>query len=406
MTQSLIHNETSLNEEIEKALDDLKINFMSMTDYEEKLKLGEIADIYSISGGEYGDCPEDHPLGKSKRKRINAADKIMTFKKRLPQKQLDIVHECLFDCCHIVRLSLATSLLYLGNESSVQFINKLKKIENESITIKNMAAIVAEILVNKKTFLEFKYSCYGFPGIYIGDIENGEANGKGKLYFRTDARLTYAGEFKNNLFHGLGVYFANGIEIGIFEKGNLIESAKDNYDDIISMFISMDGDLNTTGDDNGTTLLLWETHNNSKDKTLLLIEKGADVNIKNYKGATPLQAAANNNFIEIAKLLIENGANINSKDKDGWTPLYAAFSSNSIEAMILLIEEGADINAKNKKGNTVLYEAISKNCIKIAELLIEKGADVNIKSNDGMTALEIAQEKENSEIIELLKTAK
>ena len=75
---------------------------------------------------------------------------------------------------------------------------------------------------------------------------------------------------------------------------------------------------------------------------------------------TRLHFAVKNGHIEIVKLLIEKGAEINLKDKKGRVyfkiikitiikqiPLHFATSNGYIEIIKLLIENGADINLKN-----------------------------------------------------------
>ena len=77
----------------------------------------------------------------------------------------------------------------------------------------------------------------------------------------------------------------------------------------------------------------------------MLIDNGAEVNVKRDDGFTPLHTAVIINAAEVAKLLIANGADVNAKDKDGYTPLslhalYVA-EANAAEIRKLLIANGA-----------------------------------------------------------------
>ena len=57
---------------------------------------------------------------------------------------------------------------------------------------------------------------------------------------------------------------------------------------------------------------------------VLLLENGADVNLKNSGDQTPIFVAVWYNYSNIAQVLIENGANINFEDRKGRTPLSVA----------------------------------------------------------------------------------
>ena len=56
----------------------------------------------------------------------------------------------------------------------------------------------------------------------------------------------------------------------------------------------------------------------------LLVAHGADVNQKNFRGATPLMGAAVGKDAAVVKYLIEKGADVKARDQDGNTALMAA----------------------------------------------------------------------------------
>ena len=58
-----------------------------------------------------------------------------------------------------------------------------------------------------------------------------------------------------------------------------------------------------------------------------LLDAGADVNVRNYKGQTALHCAAKAGFDQIVALLLDQGAEVNAKDDKGATPLATALRS-------------------------------------------------------------------------------
>ncbi|MCQ3829148.1 ankyrin repeat domain-containing protein [Microbulbifer elongatus] len=85
-------------------------------------------------------------------------------------------------------------------------------------------------------------------------------------------------------------------------------------------------------------------------KILELVNAGLDPNNQDKNGWTPLHFAAQGNSISAVRALIKCGANTEVKDVFGNTPLFrAVFSSNGNGDIInFLIEDGADPESKNK----------------------------------------------------------
>jgi len=72
--------------------------------------------------------------------------------------------------------------------------------------------------------------------------------------------------------------------------------------------------------------LMYAVTYRHKDMAELLISNGAEVNIENEDGYTPLMLSAQ--YREIVEFLISKGADVSAKDKDGHTFEYYEYSAN------------------------------------------------------------------------------
>ena len=129
-----------------------------------------------------------------------------------------------------------------------------------------------------------------------------------------------------------------------------------------------------------------------------------DVHIKDAVGRTPLRIAAERGAIHIVTFLIENGADVNVTDANGNTPLIFIINKTGDLAITKrLLEKGAAVNTQNRTGETALMYAAWRGHANIVRLLLENRADVTLKNRRGGTALTLAESKGHQEIVEMLK---
>jgi ankyrin repeat protein len=84
------------------------------------------------------------------------------------------------------------------------------------------------------------------------------------------------------------------------------------------------------------------TRERDRNWLAFLLAKGANPNVKDVRGTTPLQIAANIGFVEGAQLLLLRGAQIDLVNAQGETPLILAVQRRDIPMVRLLLTEGAD----------------------------------------------------------------
>ena len=187
------------------------------------------------------------------------------------------------------------------------------------------------------------------------------------------------------------------------------------------------------------TPLLYATRQGNFTLSRALVEAGAELEIADANGITPLINAIINHSIanvirsgrsdhlQIAEYLIDAGANVNAQDWYGQTPLWAAVDIRNLEFSVTettnrvdresayalietLLAAGADPNSRTREfpperryiagtgsngwvdmtGQTPFLRAAVAGDLRVLQLLLEHGADPNITTYEGTTPLMVA----------------
>lgn len=130
-----------------------------------------------------------------------------------------------------------------------------------------------------------------------------------------------------------------------------------------------------------------------------LVQSGVDVNAVIDTDAaerhdlpcrSALGCAASNGAVKLMTYLITQGADVNLTDKSGWTPLHHAAHRKHPEAILKLLQNGSSVTAKTEYGYTALHLAAASRNAALAEMLLRAGADPNATEAKGYTPLHYA----------------
>jgi ankyrin repeat protein len=192
-------------------------------------------------------------------------------------------------------------------------------------------------------------------------------------------------------------------------------------------------------DSGGFTPLLYAARENCIACVEVLLESGADIDLADPDGVSPLHLAIMNANWDVAKRLIEAGADVDQWDIYGAAPLFTAVGqrtrvdggrasidppneASGLDVVRLLLQRGANPNMQlffrpanargstNTRGSTPLIRAATNNDLEVVQLLLEHGADATLYMADRQTPIHAvlagrASEKDALELIRILHEA-
>jgi ankyrin repeat protein len=192
-------------------------------------------------------------------------------------------------------------------------------------------------------------------------------------------------------------------------------------------------------DTGGLTPLLYAARENCIACVGALLRNGADIDLPDPDGVSPLHVAIMNANWDLARALVDAGADVNQWDIYGEAPLFTAVGNSArtdggrasidppnqvtgVDIVRLLLEQGANPNmqlffrpanvrgATNTRGSTPLIRAANLGNLELVQLLLEHGADATVYMADRQTPIHAVlagrtAEKNALELIRVLHEA-
>ncbi|CAB1319573.1 unnamed protein product [Coregonus sp. 'balchen'] len=131
-------------------------------------------------------------------------------------------------------------------------------------------------------------------------------------------------------------------------------AAKLGHYDVVQHLLSKASKQVNCQDDGGWTPITWAIEYKHRELVLLLLSRGADVNIRDKEENICLHWAALSGSDDIAQILLDARCDLHAVNVHGDSPLHIAARENQLECVTLLLSQGADVNLKNREGETPL----------------------------------------------------
>ena len=130
-------------------------------------------------------------------------------------------------------------------------------------------------------------------------------------------------------------------------------------DTTVAELLHCGADPNIT-DSSGISPLHQAVKADSENCLRLLIAAKAEVEVKDLYGRTPLSCAASRRS-GVLEVLLKFGADMETQNRDGWRPIHLAVYYRRVQNVRHLMYAGADMYAQRPRGETVLDVAIRRN---------------------------------------------
>ncbi|XP_018612889.2 ankyrin repeat domain-containing protein 50 [Scleropages formosus] len=209
-----------------------------------------------------------------------------------------------------------------------------------------------------------------------------------------------------------GVVPSSCLPDGGRSEGGTLRRALERED---SVRILLDGgaSVNQTDPTDGRTLLANAAHMGSADVAQLLLTRGADLELVDFQGQTPLILAARQGHAKVLLALLDWAAQhglevarmVNHADNEGWTALRSAAWAGHVEMVRMLLDAGAEVDGSDSEGRTALRAAAWAGHEDVLLTLLNKGAQVDQPDREGRTPLVAAAYMGHRDAVEILLDA-
>ncbi|KAJ6215631.1 hypothetical protein RDWZM_010131 [Blomia tropicalis] len=184
-------------------------------------------------------------------------------------------------------------------------------------------------------------------------------------------------------------------------------TVNDNYQhqqQMVNHLLINGSDPNRTSDDRMETSLHLAARYGRVDIVRQLIDSGADLNVRDSSGRTPLHTSIGADTIGVFDLLIrEPSIDVNVQTDDGTTPLILSARIANQDMVQRLIDGGqCQVNVGDNTGRTALHWAVSVNNIDAARTLLMNGADCDARDCRDQTPLFLAAREGSYNCVHLL----
>lgn len=231
-------------------------------------------------------------------------------------------------------------------------------------------------------------------------------------FFSEDFPVTYSKDGKSLLMIAIENDSHNVLDMILVRGAYLEEEIEDGRtpifyvrsSEVLNKLVIAGADINKL-DNKKESVISYFIKNKPFEYSEYLVIAGANLDVENDEGWTPIFDAVVSGNIKLVELMLERGGDFKKEDIYGNIPI---FYTNNEDMLLKLLEiKDYNLNMRNKKNENIFGEiylrAVENGYVNVVKKLFELGINPYYMSY-GDSAISIAKEKNNLEMIELLKS--
>lgn len=231
-------------------------------------------------------------------------------------------------------------------------------------------------------------------------------------FFSEDFPVTYSKDGKSLLMISIENDSYNVLDMILVRGAYLEEEIEDGRtpifyvrsSEVLNKLVIAGADINKL-DNKKESVISYFIKNKPFEYSEYLVIAGANLDVENDEGWTPIFDAVVSGNIKLVELMLERGGDFKKEDVYGNIPI---FYTNNEDMLLKLLEiKDYNLNMRNKKNENIFGEiylrAVENGYVNVVKKLFELGINPYYMSY-GDRAISIAKEKNNLEMIELLKS--
>lgn len=292
------------------------------------------------------------------------------------------INDIISVCAGLVTIDEQSNIVRLVHYTTQEYFQR------QELQDKWFPAAQDTIFMACTTYLGFEYFAKGSCG---DDVEYGERLKQHPFYRYAACKWARHLRLAANIGISELVSFLDASlvnHVDSWRRTPLHHAATEGHVKIVQLLLEKGADTQVL-DLRGQSPLLKATFISQTEIVRMLLDMGADPNLHEAI-ESPLMRAVLNDHDEIVELLIDHKANI--EERNTYHPLLVvAVEFACWKALRSLLKKGADTEARDKSGSTALTYAVRDGSIESVRLLLDHGANIYAKNSFGETPLSVTQ---------------